>query len=199
MPNWCSNNLTLRHEDPAKIQEAIAAFNEGKLFDHFVPCPPELLEEVEPGDDYAQRVEALSKRNMELHGYASWYDWHIDNWGTKWDISNEGFEAEASDDGKSVYLAFDTAWGPPIAWYHEMVDEHGFDVQATYFEPGMAFIGRYTTDGLDEYYEYGDIDRAELSEHIPQDLMDEYDLLGWLGDEDEDDVFEGNDEEEESE
>ena len=39
MPNWCSNNLTLRHKDTEKLNAAIAAFERGGFFEHFVPLP----------------------------------------------------------------------------------------------------------------------------------------------------------------
>ena len=44
MPNWCNNNLTLTHSDPAMIQRAVTAYQEGKLLQEFIPCPQELLE-----------------------------------------------------------------------------------------------------------------------------------------------------------
>lgn len=37
----------------------------------------------------------------------NWYDWSVENWGTKWDV-NETFEDE---DG---YICFDTAWSTPV-------------------------------------------------------------------------------------
>jgi hypothetical protein len=31
MPNWCNNNLTLTHEDPAMIQRAYDALERGEF------------------------------------------------------------------------------------------------------------------------------------------------------------------------
>jgi hypothetical protein len=45
----------------------------------------------------------------------------------------------------------------------------GFEVHASYFEPGMGFTGKYM-DGEDEEYE---IDPEDLS-NIPEDLMEAY-------------------------
>ena len=33
MPNWCSNNLTIRHNDALQIERAVSAFKE----QHYLP------------------------------------------------------------------------------------------------------------------------------------------------------------------
>ena len=189
MPNWCQNDATFEHDDPAMIQRLIKAFNADKTMGEFLPTPTDLLEEVEMGDDYAQRSEALRQRNTDKHGYADWYQWNIDHWGTKWDFGGDGFEAEATDDGKSVFLSFSTAWSPPITFFQEMEDEFGFRITATYFEPGMCFVGEYA-DGSDDCYE---IDPADFS-NIPDDLREQYDIESWFAEDEEVDEEEKTDE-----
>lgn len=49
--------------------------------------------------------------NIKNHGFASWYQWCIFNWGTKCDM-----RIDYSD--KKV-LIFDTAWCPPLEWLQE--------------------------------------------------------------------------------
>ena len=190
MPNWCSNTATFEHNNPVMIQRLVNAYNTGKTFSEFFPTPSDLLEEVEhAGEDYNQRREALRQRNMDKHGYADWYQWNIDHWGTKWDFGGDGFEAEASDDGKSVFLSFSTAWSPPITFYQEMEDELGFRITATYFEPGMSFVGEYA-DGSDDVFE---IDPADFS-NIPENLREDYDIESWF-EQDEEEEPEEQDEE----
>ena len=49
----------------------------------------------------------------------NWYDWRVTNWGTKWDISDEGLEYVDNGDGTSVIQGwFDSAWAPPIEAYN---------------------------------------------------------------------------------
>lgn len=168
MPNWCSNIATLEHDDPAMIKRAIEAFDDGRLFQEFVPCPQELLDGVSPAPEDEART------NIEKYGASSWYDWCIANWGTKWDINGEAGSADGSGDGRSVFMSFDTAWGPPLEFYREMEDEHGFRVKASYFEPGIAFVGEWSEG--DNYDFKIDTDNLDA---IPQHLIEEWDILSW--------------------
>ncbi len=45
-----------------------------------------------------------------------WYDWNINNWGTKWDAYNTYIE----DYGSSVSMSFQTAWAPPVEVAQEL-------------------------------------------------------------------------------
>ena len=193
MPNWCSNTATFTHEDPEQIQRLIKAAMAGKLFNEFLPCPPELLEEVPIGDDYVQRRDALIARNQELHGYDSWYEWNVDNWGTKWDIGEVDEDCMVKNpDGKSVSFSFDTAWAPPLGFY----DDIEFTVEAYYHEPGMGFCGKWTTEDGDAYYEVSSEQSIEdIENSIPSDILETFniidDIRDWqesLAEEDEDEL-----------
>lgn len=180
MPNWCANSVTFEHDDPDMIKRAVAAFNDGRLFQEFVPCPQELLDGVSPA------AEDVAAANIEKHGHADWYTWCIANWGTKWDINSEAGNADESGDGRSVFMSFDTAWSPPLEFYREMEDEHGFRVKASYFEPGMALVGEWSEG--DNYDFEIDMDNLDA---IPQHLIEEWDILSWY---DHDDDEEGEEE-----
>lgn len=67
IPNWCSNTLTISHEDPAQIQRFVDAAKQGRLFAEFVP---------------------LNENGDWEYGKA------VDMWGTKWDISETDFEID---------------------------------------------------------------------------------------------------------
>lgn len=168
MPNWCDNGVTLQHGDPAQITRAMDAFKRGELFQEFVPCPAELLEHDSP-----LRDETKAAAFIDRYGAADWYDWCVSNWGTKWDASNDGFEAEPSEDGKTVYLNFQTAWSPPIQFLRTMTADFGFDITAYYLEEGASFTGKYTSSADAETYEFSD--REDLA-NIPQDIREWWDL-----------------------
>jgi len=143
MPNWCSNNLTLRHKDTEKLNAAIAAFEDGRFLEHFVPLPDDKWE----------------------------YGFCCENWGTKWDVGGSDSVYTVRGD-KTVQFAFDSAWSPPIEAYRAM-REQGFDVVATYYEPGIAFVGKWD-NGVDDCYEYGGETSDTVRDLIGEELDDEY-------------------------
>ena len=156
MPNWCGNNAEFNNDDVAEVAklEAHLKFLEQKdkkdniepgLFGYFVPRPPEFDE----GE--------------------SWYSWNIENWGTKWEASIYSWE-KLNDN--SIRINFDTAWAPPTAFYEFLARETEWYVTATYYEPGMAFVGSNIA-GDDDYYS---IEGLESLDDIPEDLLEEYNI-----------------------
>lgn len=162
MPNWCSNSLCLQHEDPNMIARAVKAFDEGRLLEEFIPVPAELSEATSPNR------EESAKALKEKYGYADWYDFCVNEWGTKWDVGSEGSDADTSPDGKVMSVYFDSAWSPPIAAYEKLQDL-GFQVNAYYYESGMSYAGIYDECG-DSYYDLSGMDSAEVRDAIPIDL-----------------------------
>jgi hypothetical protein len=91
--------------------------------------------------------------------------------------SAEYINEETRTDGKKdITLSFDTAWGPPVAFYAKMT-ELGFDIDATYYEEGMQFAGHYTSEDGDYSVEY-DFDNPDWREDIEDD--DVLDILEGL-------------------
>jgi hypothetical protein len=168
MPNWCSNGLTLTHEDPAMIDRVIKG--KGGILQEFVPCPQDLIDTVAGsfGDNDQQKALVEQQaRNVEKYGYATWYDHNIAEWGTKWDVSADSIERM---DPNTVSLSFESAWSPPTGAYEKLF-ELGFGVKAYYYEPGMCFVGKWE-DGCDDYYEYGSETSATVRDAIGDELDD---------------------------
>lgn len=152
MPNWCMNNITVSHKNLSMMQRFVHAYNTGGLMNEFLPMPEGYLDN------------------------GKWYDWCISNWGTKWDVGREEYEDHATinkvemKSGKfyEVNISPNTAWSPPIDFYNHLMDL-GYNVHASYFEPGMCFCGIYH-NGHDNYVEYTDKDM------IPVAIWNEYNL-----------------------
>jgi len=153
MPNWCSNTLQLRHDNPDMLNLAVKACQEGNLLNTFVPMPDALnITSGYVGADNSPEQLALVARqeeNIKTYGYKDWYDWRIANWGTKWDLDT-AVEDYTVDGERVVTVYFDSAWTPPIEAYRQM-EKAGFRICASYREEGMAFQGTYE-DGI-EYTE----------------------------------------------
>ena len=169
MPNWCNNNLTLQHEDPAMIQRAKDALDRGEFLAEFIPVPKQLqIVAGSVGDPVEQaKLEADTKRNQEELGYSNWYDYCVNEWGTKWDVGDDG-ATDIHPDGKMLHTSFDSAWSPPIAAY-EKLTEMGFTVGAMYYEGGMAYAGVWE-DGVDDYYDLGGMNSSQVESDLPVEL-----------------------------
>ena len=168
MPNWCNNSVEIYHDDPKMIERVRTAFNDGRLLAEFIPIPQSLkIVAGCVGDpDEQKKLEEDTARNKEVHGYGNWYDYCVNEWGTKWDVGADGNPAQDIPGG--LMLGFESAWAPPCAAY-EKLTEQGFRIRAMYFEPGMAFAGIWE-DGIDDFYEYGGLDSAGIAEELPVEL-----------------------------
>ena len=152
MPNWCTNQVTLRHSDKSKIEAVFEEVTKGvrcELFQMLRPMP--LVEEEE--------------------GNEGWYTWRLDNWGTKWEA--QVFHSVMENDNE-VVIDFDTAWGPPIELYDYLLKD-GWEIEAAYHEPGMGLVGRFTGSGgevvQNDSYEWN-YDAEEPFKHIPEELVE---------------------------
>jgi hypothetical protein len=156
------------------IERAKKAFADGRLLDEFCPVPKSLhIVAGRVGDDADPKqveLEAQEKANLEAHGYSNWYDYCVNEWGTKWDIGGDDYNAPQEDGPNKITMAFDSAWAPPTAAMDKMMDL-GFSVRLYYYEPGMCFAGIYSEDG-DDYYDLSDMNSEQVKEELPEVLDD---------------------------
>jgi len=73
-----------------------------------------------------------------------WYDWRVNNWGTKWDVVDVQLTNELEDNEDRSWFSFNcwTAWGAPIPVWDKL-HELGVEVHATYQDEGGMFEGDY--------------------------------------------------------
>ena len=80
-------------------------------------------------------TQEMSDMRKSEYGYDNWYDWQVNNWGTKWDIKGD---VEINDiDDETCSLVFQTAWSPPepiVVKLQEMF-------------PDLTFYGGYIGEG----------------------------------------------------
>ena len=171
MPNWCYNELSLSHEDPAMEERVRKAIWENNFFNEFVPFPEDI------GDN--------------------WREWNNEHWGTKWETDFddylENMEMENDEDIDLLNLYFNTAWSPPIEFY-EALTKLGFDVFATYREPGCELAGGFengdhfcseiiTSDNEDEDedeeedYDVDDVDEDDDVDTMIAKIMERLDQI----------------------
>lgn len=196
MPNWCSNNLVLEHDDPAMIKRAYDALERCEFLQEFIPVPKELTETISGsyGDEEKQAaLEAQTRANIEKYGYGNWYDYCVGEWGTKWDVGEQGC-SDIHPDGKMLHTSFDSAWAPPVNAYAKL-EQLGFRVEAQFYESGMAFAGTYSDGNCDDFSlegmsadeierDYPELDDCfGISESIREyEAENEEELTAWIKD-----------------
>jgi HSP90 family molecular chaperone len=173
MPNWTANHLLIvanNDEQQEYLNELKESITKHKEFFRFVkPIPFELSETYAgySGDPKEQASnEAKEKVNIEKYGYSNWYDYCINQWGTKWEAKEIDVQEESNN---SLQITFDTAWSPPLPIYDILVDK-GFEIKATYAEQGCAFMGyyennsTYSTDLVQEFDDEDDFVSSNFEE-----------------------------------
>lgn len=95
--------------------------NYGDTFNIYRPAP---LGEWLP---HARRYHLC----RSLYGYATWYDWCVDNWGTKWNSHQFRLESDGS-------CTFETAWAHPVPLINALSRQH----------PQLAFEVCYADEDL---------------------------------------------------
>lgn len=129
MPNWCHNRVEIYGEGAEEIAKKIASEETPFDFAKIIPEP-----------DYDKTdVEPTFKRENSDHRMPKWWDWRVQNWGTKWNSSE--CEVTIMDD-EQVEYTFDTAWSPPeevILKLRELYPDVA--ITAFYDEPGMEIAG----------------------------------------------------------
>ena len=81
-----------------------------------------------------KQSDALFKK----YGANNWYDWAVENWGTKWNA----YEVGEWDGG---FITFQTAWSPPIAFLLNSSEKYP-EVEFTmkFADEGGGFLGYNT-------------------------------------------------------
>lgn len=157
MPNWVYNKLII-----SQAEEAETKFDPDEIERALHPDPPTV-----PKDDAEAIIvalqpeyegEVLSFENLlptpeDLLENDGWYEWRVDNWGTKWDASDtilfKGEDAQETmgsirlPENALVYL-FKTAWGPPVEWVEKLSDVYpGAIFHLVYVEEMGNFSGLF--------------------------------------------------------
>lgn len=190
MPNWCANSLKLiakTAESEKKLAEIVQELaraqkaNESASVFNLIRPIPEALQITSGflGKDTPEQkeLEAKQKANLDTYGYKDWYDFCIGEWGTKWDARTCDEDIPFILKKNEVTIFFDTAWAPPMQIYYALEDM-GFEVEATYIEQGMGYIGFYR-DGIDtcqkmEQFYTEDMDDEEDDFPVIADKIDHY-------------------------
>ena len=168
MPNHCHNRVTFYSDDSTAILKLHRIWMSGidnnddsetrqTVFGHFIPEPDwtkiplkesELKEYSfsDPRGDVGELPVMSDEPCKGLH-FAStgrqddrWYNWRVQNWGTKWDCYS--LEIDDTDMPHGFEVNFETAWSPPEEVCYAIKEQFD-DLSISWFydEPGCELAG----------------------------------------------------------
>ena len=74
----------------------------------------------QPENLFQESISDEKKRELDAQGIPNWYDWNIDNWGTKWNAYD--VNVQRMDDNR-FDVTFQTAWGIPEPIMEKIFDK----------------------------------------------------------------------------
>jgi hypothetical protein len=166
MPNWCFNELSVRGRRD-DVREFLSMLDNMKddsgFFQAIYPMPEELRGIASPTrivseEEHQQYLDGkiktfggipiTARMQQELRrrfGADNWYDWAVNNWGTKWDVHKNELYRTDWKNGSGVTLTFATAWGPPLKVIEKLSSKFPkLRFSINFNEPGMGCRGVQT-------------------------------------------------------
>ena len=168
MPNHCHNRVTFYSDDTTAILKLHKIFSKGlknddntettgTVFGSFIPEPdwtkvPLTESELKeysfsnPRGEVGELPVFSDEPYKGLH-FAStgmqddrWYNWRVQNWGTKWDCYS--LEIDDTDMPHGFEVNFETAWSPPEEVCNAIREQYD-DLSISWFydEPGCEIAG----------------------------------------------------------
>lgn len=159
MPNWVINNVVIKgsEEEIARCNEQITKGGQFSL-NNIVPMPDSLnvtcgsissiadswskasdkeKKEIEDKhnltDSEKDEIRQIAD-NIAKYGYPTWYEWHVDKWGTKWDVHESHYDCC----GDSISMGFETAWSTPQSAFLALSRQY----------PGLTIYVEYADEDL---------------------------------------------------
>ena len=168
MPNWCHNRVTIRAGENTRdeIKQFLCGMQYYRPFSstgetnplvghetqfsfhNVIPQPDDMLDPEDP----RRRTNMICRANDQPDngGMPEWYEWRVENWGTKWDVS----DVWIGESKVALIYEFETAWAPPLQVISALSERFpNASITISFNEPGMQYKGSIT-------YKEGDARRA---------------------------------------
>lgn len=105
-----SDNIDIR-----KAYKSLNPFNQDIHTDPYFEKINSNLSKYKKDENFQESIE-LGKKYLDnyiKYGYCNWYNWSIDNWGTKWNVEDD-CSIEYDKVKEEYTITFDTAWSCPV-------------------------------------------------------------------------------------
>jgi hypothetical protein len=157
MPNYSSSRIVIIlpefDEDDTQAQRQIR-------WEKFRDLKNHILEhgEDEDGENF-NPFTVLRPRPADQDD--NWYEWHSNNWGTKWDLC---YGNGVIHGDSTLIIEGQTAWCPPIELLQYLDEELGFIVEAQHFSYENDCWG----DTINGISEFNDLHLIHINEDDPE-------------------------------
>lgn len=138
MPNYCYSKLTIQGE-PKQLNKMLKQV--------------EITESEATADKEATKFSFEKIIPMPASEKSNWYEWRIENWGTKWDMAIDYDTLDNWENGE-VYVDFRTAWSPPIPILLKLSEQN----------PKLKFFWNCWEESY-EYWCEGNLKKGEWAEY----------------------------------
>ena len=149
MPNWCENELLIKADckdalhDFKRLEDL---FEETLIIDKKTGYVDNLLDAIICMPDVLKDTTEDKPYKLPSGDTVWWYQWSVDNWGTKWDVVDCIMYYDPKCGGtmpsNQMKFTFLTAWAPPINWLEKVAAIFpNVWLKLEYDEPGMMFRG----------------------------------------------------------
>lgn len=145
MPNHVSHLIALKGADQKSFVASFFGEN-GFDFNKLIPMPDHIYK----GN--------IGETERQKYGKNNWYDWGVENWGTKWNAYNSSI----TEENGLVFLKFDTAWSVLDPIIKELSKRYP-SMTVEYFDEGHCFWGR-------EVWRNGEMESLIDDESVKQEL-----------------------------
>jgi len=127
--------------------------------------------------NWEKKIKDLEEKNVAEFGIKGWYDWSVENWGTKWN----SYDGQWGEEDANCF-SFLTAWSPPFPVINQLSKLCKCAFRLSYLDEGAMFVGHYAVDpdGNSNDTCYQNVDEA------PQELLDE---VGYINYDDEQELM----------
>lgn len=110
------------------------------------------------------------------YGFADWYEWRVEKWGTKWNAITDYTEEDV--ESNEICIDFSTAWSAPYVWLAEFQNKLRNDLDIELLEFSLHYtefgnwIGGYyeiDDDGFLSHYNYNEDEMQKAYEECSEE------------------------------
>jgi hypothetical protein len=173
MPNWSQNSIIITGD-----KETLELLKENNFSFPFIRPQPDWQNIPNEKSELPSQPDEHGFRHFPDGTHDDrWYNWRLDNWGTKWNLA----DASIGVDGDALVVDCLTAWSPPEELLRYATERFpSLSIEINFDEGGVGFYGQSRFDHGERVFEFnGEI--SDLYDFVGEtDLSDLSPIERWF-------------------